>query len=336
MAPLIEFTESGFYCPQADVYIDPWKRVDKAIITHAHSDHARPGHKSYLCHSLSEKVIKARLSPNAKVDTLEYGSSLYINGVKIILYPAGHIAGSAQVYLEHKSERWVLSGDYNTQADETHSTFEPVPCDHFITESTFGLPVFQWPSPSSVFEKINNWWQENSEQQQASIIMAYSLGKAQRIIQNVNHAIGPVYVHSSVHNMNKALEASGMQLKPTKLLKEPEGKNLANALIICPPGTQDSIWMKKIKNPRMAFASGWMHLRGTRRRRSVETGFVLSDHADWEGLNSAIKNTGAENIYVTHGYSDIFTKWLNEQGYSASSLRTAFEGESIENTNDAL
>lgn len=329
MARLITFTKKGIYCPKADVYIDPWKPVPNALITHAHADHARPGHKHYLCHKNTEAVLKYRLG-KVNVQTIEFEKIIDINGVKISFHPAGHIIGSAQIKLQDNQESWVISGDYKLEDDHISTPFEPVKCDYFITESTFGLPVFKWEKDEFVFNKINDWWSNNVRNKRPSIISAYSLGKAQRIIQNVNHDIGPVYTHGAVENTNKVLRSAGINIKDTQLVDFNKIKDFSNALIIAPPAAIDSTWSKKIKNASKASASGWMALRGTKRRRNIETGFVLSDHADWEGLNSAIKATGAHTVIVTHGYNEVFSKWLNEIGISSKSIETAFEGEQEE------
>ncbi len=330
MAPLIRFTSKGIYCPQADVYIDPWKSVDKALITHAHADHARRGHKGYLCHHHSINILKYRLG-NINVQGIEYEKTININGVTISFHPAGHVVGSAQIKLQNNKESWVISGDYKIENDNLSVPFQPVTCDYFITESTFGLPVFQWEDQRVVMDKINKWWSHNKEQKVPSLISAYSLGKAQRLIQNVDHSIGPVLCHPAIANTNEAIIASGIKMKES----HPIGDNYNNteALFICPPAAIDSL-SKKLGKSSVAIASGWMALRGARRRRNVEHGFVLSDHADWAGLNQAIRDTGAQKVYVTHGYSDIFSKWLNEKGIPSQTVETAFEGEKMVETEE--
>ena len=331
--PLITLTSKGLYCEKANVYIDPWRKVDKALITHAHSDHARPGMNSYLAHDLSVDILRHRLGIGINIQGIAYEKPITINGVEITFFPAGHIIGSAQIRLRDKHECWVISGDYNIAYDELIEAFVPVQCDYFVTESTFGIPAFQWPKTQDVINDINAWWQHNQENNQPSIISAYSLGKAQRIIQSIDHSIGPVFTHGAVENINKIFRANGVPLKKTERLYKHD-KNLVNkSLIVCPPGVSDSMWLRNIKNHKFAFASGWMALRGTRRRRNVEKGFVLSDHADWNSLNDAVRQTQASKVYVTHGYTEIFSKWLNENGIESSVLKTLFEGESIEANN---
>lgn len=334
MASLLQFTDKGIYCPTGDFYIDPWKPVNKALITHAHSDHARPGHKSYLCHNHSVRILKHRLSGTIKVQGVQYGQDMRVGDVNIRFVPAGHILGSAQILVENKHERWVVSGDYKIKSDGLAEAYEPVKCDYFITESTFGLPVFRWDDPSLVFDSINQWWSNNAGQGITSIISAYSLGKAQRILQGVNPDIGPIYTHAAVENINKLIRQDGIRLRESPVYEHGKSKDREKALLICPPAASDSSWTRMIKNHSLAFASGWMRLRGTKRRRGVENGFILSDHADWNGLNHAIEQTGAQKVFVTHGYTDIFAKWLESRGIAAEKLETAFTGESIDNESD--
>ncbi len=331
--PLITLTPKGLFCEKANVFIDPWRKVNKALITHAHSDHARPGMGSYLSHNDSVDILKHRLGIGIKIQGVGYNKPITINGVEITFFPAGHIIGSAQIRLKDNKECWVISGDYNISEDELIEAFEPVKCDTFVTESTFGLPVFQWPETSEVISDINTWWQQNQNNNQPSIISAYSLGKAQRVIQNIDHSIGPVFTHGAVENVNKIFRANGIPLKKTERLYKNDKDIVNKSLIVCPPGASDSMWIRNIKNHKFAFASGWMALRGARRRRNTEKGFVLSDHADWNALNEAVKLTEASQVYVTHGYTETFSKWLNENNIESSVLKTLFEGESLEPKN---
>lgn len=325
---LLCFTSNGIYCKEAGVYIDPWKRVNKALITHGHSDHARPGMKHYLCTDLTRPILHHRLGRQMSIDTVRYGQKVNINGVKFSFHPAGHVVGSAQIRVEFKGEVWVVSGDYKTQSDGISGDFELVRCDTFITESTFGLPVYQWPSQDEVIKEINSWWRANADEGRASIISAYSLGKAQRILQNVDPSIGPVYCHGAVEVTNRVLRDAGVPLKETRNLDDSVAwEQLKKALVIAPGSALSSPWMKKVKSYSTAAASGWMAVRGTRRWQSVDRGFVLSDHADWNGLNQTVKATGAHRVIVTHGYADVFAKWLCETGIQGETEKTMFEGE---------
>jgi putative mRNA 3-end processing factor len=328
--PLLEFTPFGIYCRPADVYIDAWKPVSRNIVTHGHSDHARWGHRHYLCHSDSVNIVKARLGAEISIEGKEYGEEFIINQVKFSLHPAGHIVGSAQVRVEHRGEVWVFTGDFKVQDDGLSAPFEPVRCHAFITECTFGLPVFNWMSQREVFSDINSWWEDNMRKGKASVIGAYSLGKAQRILQNVGD-IGPVYTHGAIENMNEVIRHSGIQLRDTtRITRETDKSLLKGALVIATPSSLNSPWQRSLGPASNAIASGWMALRGARRRRSVDRGFVLSDHADWQELNDTIRATGAQKIIATHGYSNIFTSWLREQGYDARTESTQFEGESLD------
>lgn len=327
---LLEFTRSGIYCAAADVHIDPWRKVDRALITHGHSDHARTGHKHYLCSKSSVPVLRHRLG---KIDVrgLEWGEEVVMNGVKFSFHPAGHIIGSAQIRVEYKGEVWVASGDYKTQDDGISEPFEAVRCHTFITESTFGLPVYQWKPQEDIVSDINHWWRMNRDEGKTSVIGAYSLGKAQRIIANLDTGLGRIYCHGAVEKMNDALRDAGVVLPETHHV-EPGGdrSQYEGALVVAPPAALGSEWMKHFRSVETASASGWMQLRGRRRWGSLDKGFVLSDHADWPGLNAAIEATGAETVYVTHGYTDIFSRWLSEKGYDARTVNTRFGEEEAE------
>ena len=327
---LLRFTDKGIYCPPAQVYIDPWKPVSRAICTHAHSDHARWGMKHYLTHLYSVPIMRHRLGADISVRGIGYEETVDINGVKVSLHPAGHIIGSAQVRVEHKGEVWVVSGDYKIQDDGFSTPFKPVKCHNFITESTFGLPVYHWQPQAEVIAEINQWWQNNTSENKASLLIAYSLGKAQRVLQHVDRSIGPVYTHGAVENVQQILRESGFEMKPTVPVRaELKKKDFRQALIVAPMAAIGSAWAKKLEPYSLGIASGWMQMRGTRRRRAADRGFVLSDHADWDGLNKAVAETGAERIYVTHGYSEIYARWLKEQGYEAAVVETMFGEEEV-------
>lgn len=327
---LLSFTENGIYCAQADVYIDPWRPVKKALITHGHSDHARWGHRYYLCTESAMPVIRYRLG-NVNITTIAFGEEKHINGVSFQFLPAGHILGSAQIRVEYKGEIWVVSGDYKLEDDGLAEAFEPVPCHSFITESTFGLPVYKWQPQEEVFRDINQWWAENKANGKYTILTAYALGKAQRILRHLDPSIGPILTHGAIENTNEIIRQQGIQLPDTVPIASAfDPKTHQGGIVIAPPSAIGSSWIKKFKSASLGVASGWMNLRGARRRRAVDRGFVLSDHADWEGLNQTIRATGAERIYVTHGYTDIFRRWLIEQGYDAHEVQTEYTGELAE------
>lgn len=325
--PLLEFTEKGIYCPAADVYIDPWRPVDRALITHGHADHARWGHKHYLCTRLARPVIRYRLGP-VKIEAVEYGEPVVINGVRFSFHPAGHIIGSAQIRVEHQGEVWVVSGDYKVEDDGLSTPFEPIKCHSFITESTFGLPVYTWRPQEAVFADINEWWRQNKAEGKVTVLTGYALGKAQRLLQGIDPSLGTIYTHGAIENTNEIIRKQGVDLQPTVRIT-PEIKRTAfpGNLVIATPGAIGTAWMRRFKEVSIGSASGWMSLRGARRRRAVDRGFILSDHADWDGLNEAIRATGAERVFVTHGYTDIFRRWLEEQGLEAHIVQTEYEGE---------
>ncbi len=327
---LIVARPEGLYCTAGDFYIDPWRPVGHAVITHAHSDHARTGHTSYLAHTDSEGILRTRLG-DINLQTLPYGETLERNGVRISLHPAGHVLGSAQVRVEHRGEVWVASGDYKTEADGTCTPFEPVPCNTFITESTFGLPIYRWPTQQALFAEINAWWQRNADEGRASVLFCYAFGKAQRILHGVDPAIGPIVVHGAVEPLNAVYRTAGVVLPETLRVTDPgvTPQLLKRALVLAPPSAQGTPWMRRFGNYSDAFASGWMQLRGTRRRRGVDRGFVMSDHADWPGLQSAIAGTGAGRVMVTHGSVAVLVRWLTENGLQAEGFKTEYDDEDV-------
>ena len=326
---LLVHTALGLYCPKADVYLDPWKPVKKAILTHGHADHARWGSSSYLCTPTAAPVIKYRLG-DINLETLPFGEEKLINGVSFSFHPAGHILGSAQIKVSYKGEIVVFSGDYKTANDGFSEAFEPVKCHTFITESTFGLPVYHWQDQKWVFNEMEEWCKNNRNNGQLSIIYGYSLGKAQRILQGLPESVGPIFTHSTIEAVLNVMRNQGVSLKNTIPVNEHLTRaDLLSGVIIAPPAVQNSNWLKKFEPIRNGVVCGWMALRGARRRRNADKGFVLSDHADWEGLNEAISLTGAENVFVTHGYTDILSKWLIDKGLNAHPLETNFEGDEV-------
>lgn len=323
---LIEYTPNGLYCQQADVYIDPIRAVDKAIITHAHADHARWGSKYYLANEISEHVMRLRLGKDINLETISYNKTININGVKVSLHPAGHIPGSSQIRLEYKDEIWVITGDYKTEDDGLSTPFEPVKCTHIVTESTFGLPIYNWKSQKEIFEEINQWWNKNAKENKCSVLVGYSLGKAQRLLNGLDQSIGKVLVHSTIYETNEALQKSGVQLSNYhKIDKSVQAEDIKKAMIICTPNAMNDNTLNKFEPYEIAYCSGWMALRGAKNRMPIDRGFVISDHADWKGLNFAIKESQAENVYVTHGYNAVFARWLREQGINGMELNTLFD-----------
>ena len=331
-AALLRATEQGLYCEAGNFHIDPWVPVDRALITHAHGDHARWGSRAYACSTECERVLRTRMGPDASITTYPWGARTTINGVTISFHPAGHILGSAQIRVEHGGETWVVSGDYKTEPDPTCSAFEPVRCDVFVTESTFGLPIYLWEPQSETFTAIAEWWRSNREAGRASVIFAYALGKAQRLLAGLAPiAQGRFYTHGAVERLNRDYRDAGIELPATTYAASvAKGHDWTGALIIAPPSAAGSTWLRRFGPVSTAFASGWMRVRGARRRRSVDRGFALSDHVDWPALMNAIQATGAERVLVTHGYRDTVVRALREQGLSADTLASRWEGETEE------
>lgn len=328
---LISLTKSGLYCKQGNFHIDPWRPVDQAVLTHSHSDHAYRGSKRYLVALEGERLARIRLNDDAKIATQKYGKVSTINGVKLSFHPAGHILGSAQVRVEYKGEVWVISGDYKLTADPTCTPFEPVKCNYFITEATFGLPIYRWPPATQVFEEISAWWRRNQEREKASVLFSYSLGKSQRILAGIDTSIGRIYTHGAVERLNQAYRESGVELPPTTYAGDVANKkDYIGSLIIAPPSAQASTWLRRFGSHSTGFASGWMMVRGARRQRAIDRGFVMSDHADWPELETAIRATEAEMVYVTHGFAGEVVRWLKENGVNAQELKTQFRGDDAE------
>ena len=331
MHDLIVQRPEGLYCPAGDFYIDPWRPVDRAVITHAHADHARMGHRHYLSAAPAEGVLRARLGQGITLQSLPYGQEVTHHGVTVSLHPAGHVLGSAQVRLQHGGQTWVASGDYKIAPDATCTPFEPVRCDVFITESTFGLPIYRWRPDAEVFAEINAWWAGNVAAGRASVLLCYSFGKAQRILSGVDASVGPIVVHSAVQTLNTAYRAAGVALPETRLVTEvADDTDFKRALVLCPPGAVAGPWIKRFGDFSDAFASGWMQLRGARRRGSYDRGFVLSDHADWPGLMGAICATGANRVIVTHGSVPVMVRYLTEQGLQAEAFHTEYGDDPLE------
>lgn len=325
---LLQSTENGLFCEPGGFYVDPWRPVDRAVVTHAHSDHARWGCGSYLTALPGVALLRERVGVDAHILGVPYGEAVDLDGVKVSLHPAGHLLGSAQVRIEHHGEVWVASGDYKLQADPTCEAFEPVKCHVFLTESTFGLPIYRWPAPEQVFAEINAWWAGNQEELRTSVIFAYALGKAQRLLAGIDASLGPVIVHGAVARLARAYATAGVQL-PEAYGAEPQWVQAARGrgLVIAPPSAIGHPWLRKFGSISTAFASGWMQVRGARRRRSLDRGFVLSDHADWDGLAMAVHECGAQRVGVTHGFSAPFARWLAEQGHESWVVPTRYETE---------
>ena len=320
-------TPAGVCCKPGAFHIDPTRPVERALITHAHSDHARAGHGAVLATQETLDLMRLRYGENfaGSTQAAAYGEGIALGGAKVTFHPAGHVLGSAQVRVTSKGEIWVASGDYKLENDGVSPAFEPLRCHAFITESTFGLPIYRWRPQANTFVAIDLWRRENIAAGRASIIFAYALGKAQRLLAHVDPTLGPIVCHGAVEAINALYHEAGVALPPTSLATDIKNKReFSGAVIVAPPSAAASPWLKRFGDYSDALASGWMQVRGNRRRRGLDRGFALSDHADWPGLIAAIEATGAERILVTHGYTETLTRYLREKGLDARALTTAY------------
>ncbi|KYG68847.1 DNA ligase-associated DEXH box helicase [Bdellovibrio bacteriovorus] len=324
---LIRVTPEGLYCDLGEFYIDPWRPVRHALITHAHSDHARWGSKIYYAPERGLALLKSRLGEGLHVEGKKWGEKFRMGSVWVSFHPAGHILGSSQVRIEYKDQVWVASGDYKRTPDPSCDAFEVQQCDTFISEATFALPVYKWDQGEVTAKKIFDWWQ--SDLDRPTLIFCYALGKAQRILAELKRFTDqPVYLHGAVEGLTQIYRDAGIEMLPTvSVMSKEKGYNFKGDLIIAPPSAHRSPWMKRFKEPQTAFLSGWMQVRGTRRRKGYEKGFALSDHADWNELNQTIQETGASDIFLTHGRTDVLARFLEEQGKSVRFFETQFTAE---------
>ena len=331
---LIKLSDAGLYCEAGDFYIDPWKPVARAVITHAHADHARAGSNEYYAIASSHPILKKRLGQTANIIPVEYGEPLQFGDAKVSLHSAGHILGSAQVRVEVDGEVWVASGDYKRDDDPSCEPFEIVRCDTFITEATFALPVYRWPAAAFVAKQVYDWWQENTAKDRASVLFCYALGKAQRLLAELTaYTDKTVLLHGAVTPLTDIYRQAGVTMLPTEpavLEEERKKRNYAGELIIAPPGANGTLWMRRFGQCSTGFCSGWMQIRGNRRRRGYDRGFIISDHADWPALIKTIEQTGAQRVLATHGQSDVLVRYLNERGIEAAALATYYGDEALE------
>ncbi len=327
MSDLVIHRPEGLYCPAGDFFIDPWRPVARALVTHAHSDHARRGHEAYLCAEPGASLLRARLG-DIVLQSVAYGERLRCKDAWVSFHPAGHVLGSAQIRIEVDGDVCVVSGDYKLEPDPTCAGFEPVPCRTFISESTFGLPIYRWLPADQLLADVNRWWQGNTERGRTSLLLCYALGKAQRLLAGLDTGIGPVLIHGAMANLNDIYRAEGIALPPTRLATEvSEKSDLMRAIVLAPPSAAGSPWARRFVDPSLGFASGWMQIRGARRQRRVEQGFPISDHADWPGLLEAIDGTGAERVLITHGRGDALVRYLNERGVQAQTMNLDYGDE---------
>ena len=314
-APLVIQTPQGLYCPEGDFHIDPMGRVPRALITHGHSDHAARGMGAYLCTHQALPVIRHRLG-KITAEGIAYGAARQIGGVTVSFHPAGHVPGSAQIRIEQGGEVWVASGDYKAAPDALCEPFEAVRCHTFLTETTFGLPIFHWQSEAVVMGQIAQWWASNAARGVASVLLAYSFGKAQRLMAGLA-GLGPICTHPVVEAVTNILRQQGYPLPPTLALTN-AAPPPSGALVIATPNAMASEWALGIGPHTVAAASGWMALAA--RRKGASAAFVLSDHADWAGLNAAVAATGAEQVFTLHGSTGPYAAWLRSKGLSAQAM----------------
>jgi len=314
---LLKTDPCGLYCEAGGFYVDPKRKVDRAVITHAHSDHAKRGSAHYLCSTSGEGVLRERIGKQASVQAVPFGEVIDIKGVKVSLHPAGHILGSAQVRVEHRGEVWVVSGDYKTEADPSCELFEPVRCHCFITESTFGLPIYHWRPSAEVFGEIRAWWASNRARGKTSVLHAYSLGKAQRLLRGLLGEEEPIYVHAAVDAFLPHYRAAGVEFPHTQVLGSGiPAWDVGRALIITAPGASEEV-LRECAPISRAFASGWMRMRRARGWQSLDRGFELSDHVDWQEIMDTVDACGAEQVGVMHGYTDAVVRHLRARGMEA-------------------
>jgi len=330
---LLVRTDRGLYCPLGDFYIDPVRGVPRAVLTHAHADHARAGCGRYLAASEGVELLHWRLGLSAPIDTIRYGESLQLGSVRLSLHPSGHVLGASQVRIEHQGQVAVVTGDFKLQADPTCRPWEPVRCHHWIPESTFALPVFRWPDTSQVIAQIERWWKECKESGRTPVLAAYALGKSQRLLASLA-PLGPIYTHGAVEHGNQAYRKAGVVLPSTQTVSTmPADYRTQGALILAVPAALGSPWMRRFTNPTTALASGWMLLRGMRRQRGVDRGFVVSDHVDWPDWLKAFEAVGPQRVWVAHGYQHAAARYLQERGIDAKPLdpgpNTAVDAEEL-------
>jgi putative mRNA 3-end processing factor len=325
---LVVLRREGLYCPQGDFFIDPWKPVARAVITHGHGDHARTGNGEYFAAAAGLPILQWRLG-DQRYQVHDFGEPFEIGDARVSFHSAGHVLGSAQVRIEAEGQVWVASGDYKRQHDPTCAPFEVLDCDTFITEATFGLPVYRWPETSEVAREIVEWRDHCGRRGEAAVLLCYALGKAQRILAELAAWTDrPAFVHGAVDAGVQVYRRAGVRMLETLPVSETaKGSDFAGELVLAPPSAAGSTWMRRFRHAQTGFASGWMRVRGNRRRRNYDRGFVVSDHADWPGLMRTIRETGARRVIATHGNTDAIIRALNEAGIAAEAFITDFGGE---------
>lgn len=334
MSDLVIATDAGLYCPAGDFYIDPQHKVSRAVVTHAHADHARPGMGHYWASQSSVGLMRLRVGRDAPMTLVPYGERITLGRATVSLHPAGHVLGSAQIRIEVDGEVWVVSGDYKRCVDPSCEPFEPVRCGTFITEATFAQPIYQWDAPGVVAQQIFDWWQQCKADGKAAVLFCYALGKAQRVLAELmpffdadalaRGEIEPVLLHDAMTPLVAAYRKAGVRMLPTEAVgTPPKGSVFAGRLILAPPGARGTPWLRRFTPCATGFASGWMRVSGNRRSQAYDRGFTLSDHSDWPGLIRTIEQTGAKRVLAMHGDSETLLAYLRAKGIEAAALKTA-------------
>lgn len=332
---LLQTTDRGLYCPPGDFYVDPQRPVDRAVVSHAHTDHARWGCRRYLASEKSEHLLRMRMDDDAEFSFLPYGESTTIGGVDVSFHPAGHMLGSAQVRLEYRGQVAVVTGDYKLGSDPTCESWTPLKCHLLVTESTFGLPIYRWDESSVVFDQVNDWWRQSRDDGKCCVLYGYAVGKSQRLLAGLDPSIGPIYTHGAIEKGTQAYRRTGVDLPATTYVGGlPTKHKFVGAIVVAVPSAHGTPWMRKFGRVSTAMASGWMAVRGSRRRRSVDRGFVISDHVDWPQLITAVEACDPETVWVTHGYSAAVARYLNEQGRDARVIDSRLRTESEQDETD--
>ena len=333
-APLLALDERGLACAAGGFHVDPWKPAPRAVLTHAHADHTRPGSGAYLCAAPGVELVRRRVHPDAVVQGVPYGEVVTLGQARVSFHPAGHVLGSAQVRVEVGGEVWVVTGDYKLDRDPTCAPFESVPCHTLITESTFGLPIYRWDPPERTVAEVAEWWRACQAESRTAVLLVYALGKSQRVLAGLREAgvdLGPIAAHGAVRNFVELYRELGCEL-PAVLgggaEHAPDVKG--RGLVLAPPSAAGTPFLRKYGKASLALASGWMRVRGNRRRRALDRGFVLSDHADWPSLLQAVEASGAERVLVTHGFQNTLVRHLRDRGLQAERLDTQFGQEEAE------
>lgn len=326
---VLELTPEGLFCPAGGFHVDPWRPVPRAVVTHGHSDHARFGHGHYHGAAIGEGILRRRLGADLPFTGHGYGAPFALGDAKVSLHPAGHVLGSAQVRIEVEGEVWVVAGDYKREADPSCAPFELVPCDGFVTEATFGLPIYRWDPGARVIDDLVAWWEANAQSGRTSLVFCYALGKAQRLLAELGQRNGrAVFLHGALVSMVEAYREAGVALTPTAAVSDqPKSERFRGELVLAPPSAMATTWMRRFTAPATAFVSGWMRVRGQRRRRGYDRGFVLSDHVDWPDLIRTVDETGARRVICAHGQTDTVARYLREaKGLDAVAIQSLRDG----------